>query len=458
MRRYEYDVVVVGLGPAGASLVYLLRSSGLKVAGLDWVDASRVWSKPCGDAISSSHFDKNGLPHPSGEALMQTVNGALVYSPSEEGVIKLTGENAGYMIDRSKYGLMLLREAEKRGVDVFLRTKALNPIIEGGKLAGVKAYSIDLGELEFRGKIIVDATGSGGAIRRKLPREWPTYEEPPETDFVVAYRKIVELKYEIDKPDYIRLYFNTDIAPGGYWWLFPKGKNIANIGLGVQLGRGYPHPAKIYRDVLVKRPDVGSEVRVISEAGAKIPTRRPSNTMVWDNFMSIGDSAYTVDPIHGGGMGYAMTAARYATETIIEAFTNNDFTAKGLWGLNTRYMRTTGAKQAALDILRIFLQTLTNTEIEWAIKKGLAGVEEITTVFGEGELKLTTSFLDKLNIIVRLIGKPVLLAKLITVSEYMKKAKTLYINYPEEPSKLPVWVTNVESLYADYEKTVEIPF
>ncbi|MEM4655995.1 MAG: hypothetical protein QXD80_03445, partial [Acidilobaceae archaeon] len=106
----------------------------------------------------------------------------------------------------------------------------------------------------------------------------------------------------------------------------------------------------------------------------------------------------------------------------------------------------------------IFLQTLTNTEIEWAIKKGLAGVEEITTVFGEGELKLTTSFLDKLNIIVRLIGKPVLLAKLITVSEYMKKAKTLYINYPEEPSKLPVWVTNVESLYADYEKAVEIPF
>lgn len=458
MRRYDYDVVVVGLGPAGASLVYMLRKSGLRVAGVDWVGEDKVWGKPCGDAISAGHFDRNNLPHPSGDELMQFVNGALVYSPSEEGVIRLVGENAGYMIDRNKYGLKLLREASKAGVDIYLRTRASHPIFEYGKLVGVKATSEELGDIEFRAKIIVDATGSGGAIRRKLPGIWPIVENPPETDFVVAYRKIVELDYEIEEPDFIRLYFNVDIAPGGYWWFFPKGRRVANIGLGIQLGRGFPHPAMVYKEVLMKRSDVGREVRVLSEAGARIPTRRPSKTMVWDNFMAIGDSAYTVDPIHGGGMGYAMTAARHASETIIEAFERNDFTARGLWGLNLRYMRSTGAKQVALDILRMFLQTLTNEEIEWAIRKGLAGIEEITSVFGEGELRMTAGFLEKVNLVIKLLGKPILLTKLIIVSDYMKKAKSLYLEYPEDPSNLEQWARRVESLYAEYKRAVGIPF
>jgi len=458
MRRLDYDVVIVGLGPAGATLAYLLRNSGLRVAGIEMAGEDRVWGKPCGDAISAGHFDRNGLPHPSGDALMQVVNGALVYSPSEEGVIELVGENAGYMIDRNKYGLFLIREASRRGVDVYLKTRASQPVIEAGKLVGIKAYSGELGEVEFRAKIVVDATGSGGAIKRKLPSDWPIVDNPPETDFVVAYRKIVELDYEIEKPDFIRLYFNVDIAPGGYWWFFPKGRRVANIGLGVQLGRGFPHPAKIYREVLMKRPDVGREVRVINEAGARIPTRRPAKTMVWNNFIAIGDSGYTVDPIHGGGMGYAMTAARHAAETIVEAFERNDFTARGLWKLNLAYMKSTGAKQAALDVLRMFLQTLSNEEIEWAIRKGLAGIEEITTVFGEGELKMTQSFLDKVSLVVRLLGKPILLTKLILVAEYMRKAKNLYLNYPESPEKLDEWTQRVEDLYAEYKKTVGIPF
>jgi len=458
LKHYEYDVVIVGLGPAGASLAFMLRNSGLRVAGIDWVGADKVWGKPCGDAISASHFDRNGLPHPSGDALMQVVNGALVYSPSEEGVIRLAGQSAGYMIDRNKYGLMLLREASKAGVDVYLKTRASHPVIEGGRLAGVRATSEELGEVEFRAKVVVDATGSGGAIRRKLPESWPTRESSPETDFVVAYRKIVELDYDIEEPDFIRLYFNVDIAPGGYWWLFPKGRRVANIGLGVQLGRGFPHPATIYREVLMKRPDVGREVRVINEAGARIPTRRPSKTMVWDGFISIGDSAYTVDPIHGGGMGYAMTAARHAADTLVEAFTNGDLTAKGLWGLNLRYMRTTGAKQAALDVLRMFLQTLTNDEIEWAIRKGLAGIDEIMSVFGEGELRTTPSFMEKVNFIVRLLGKPILLTKLVLVSEYMRRAKKLHLEYPEDPKGLDEWAGRVESLYNEYRKAVGIPF
>ncbi|MCS7107241.1 MAG: geranylgeranyl reductase family protein [Acidilobaceae archaeon] len=453
--RANYDVVVVGLGPAGASLVYMLRNSGLRVAGIDMGDESKIWGKPCGDAIGSGNFDKNGLPHPSGEALKQIVRGALIYSPSEQGVLRLTGGH-GYMIDRNKYGLSLLREASGK-VDIYLETKVSNPILESGKLAGVMARG-EKGEMELRAKVVVDASGSVGSVRRKLPAEWPVAVEAPETDFSVAYRKIVELDYDIEEPDFIRIYFSTKIAPGGYWWFFPKGKNVANIGLGVQLGRGYEHPAKTYREVLMKRPDIGREVRVLSEAGARLPTRRPIATMVWHNFIAIGDSAFTVDPVHGGGMGYAMTAARAAANAIVAAAETGDFSAKGLWGANLEYMRALGAKQAALDVLRMFLQTLSDEEIEWAISKGLVGKEEVIAVFEAGEFSLTRHFLDTLDMVVRLMGKPTLFGKILKVNDYMKKIKGLYMDYPESPEGLLRWNAEVEELVAEYKRVMNIPF
>jgi len=71
---------------------------------------------------------------------------------------------------------------------------------------------------------------------------------------------------------------------------------------------------------------------------------------------------------------------------------------------------------------------------------------------------MTQSFLDKVSLVVRLLGKPILLTKLILVAEYMRKAKNLYLNYPESPEKLEEWTQRVEDLYAEYKKTVGIPF
>ncbi|MCE4601632.1 MAG: geranylgeranyl reductase family protein [Desulfurococcales archaeon] len=453
-RELKYDVVIVGQGPAGSSLSYLLRKSGLKVAGIDWVSWDKIWGKPCGDAIGAHHFQETGLPEPSGDSLMQKVDGIDLYSPSEEIRVRVRGE--GYMIDRNKYGATLIKAAMDSGVDIYLRTRMGTVVMENGKLAGVRATGPDGETIIFRAKVVVDATGSGGSVRRKLPQSWPVYEPIKKTDASIAYRRIVELDYDIEEPEYIRIYLNEEIAPGGYWWLFPKGRHIANIGLGVQGGRGYPHPAVIYREKLMKRPDVGSEIRVLSDAGALVPTRRPANTLAWDNFLGIGDNGYTVNPIHGGGMGYAMTAAKHAAEAILESFEAGDFSRRGLWGINTRYMRSLGAKQAGLDIFRIFLQELTNDEIEWGMKIGLMGAQEAYETSVTGELKANLSALDKAQILVKMLGRPSMLLRLRLVADYMKRVKRLYEEYPEDPEQLPKWVDSVEQLYKEYKAKLGI--
>jgi len=447
-KQLNYDVVIVGLGPAGSSLAYQLRKSGLKVAGIDLVDLDGIWGKPCGDAIGEHHFHENNMPLPSGEAVANRVEGIDLYSPSEE--VRLRVKGTGFMINRNAYGRMLLSEAEKSGVDLYLKTYVSHPILEAGKLVGVKARS-NGEEIEFRAKVVVDATGSSGVLRRRLPKEWPVNEVLKPVDMNVAYRRIVKLGEEIEDPNYIRIYVNQEIAPGGYWWLFPKSEYVANIGLGVQGGRGYPHPKKIYDEILMKRKDVGSQQEVYADAGAAVPTRRPANTLVWDNFLGIGDNGFTVNPIHGGGMGYAMNAAFHAAKAIIEAFEANDFTRYGpLWKANLGYMKGIGAKQASLDIFRIYLQELSNDEIEWGLKNGIMKAEDAYATSVTGELKADFSVLDKVKLLIKLLGRPSMLQELVTVSRYMKKAKELYLNYPESPDELPVWVEKVEALYKEY--------
>ncbi len=455
-RRLDYDVVIVGLGPAGSSLAYKLKDTGLRVAGLDLVDWDGLWGKPCGDAIGAHHFEENGMPEPTGDALALRVEGIDIYSPSEE--VKLRVEGKGYMINRNAYGRMIVAEAQKSGVDVYLKTYVKNPVLEDGKLVGVKAFDMNRGEdVEFRAKVVVDATGTSGVIRRRLPKEWPANEVLKPVDMNIAYRRIVRLGVDIEDPEYIRIYVNQDIAPGGYWWLFPKSKNVANIGLGVQGGRGYPHPKEIYDGVLMKRPDVGSQQEVYADSGAAVPTRRPANTLVWDNFIGIGDNGFTVNPVHGGGMGYAMTAANYAAKAIVEAFEANDFSRKGpLWKLNIYYMRGLGAKQAGLDIFRIYLQDTPNEVIEWALKNNIIDARGAYETSVTGELEANLSLLDKVKLIagnIRHIGRLLELAK---VKSYMTRVKQLYKEYPEDPDQLQPWIERVEQLYREYKKELGV--
>jgi digeranylgeranylglycerophospholipid reductase len=448
-------VVIVGLGPAGSSLSFFLKDSGLKIAGIDLVDWDGIWGKPCGDAIGEHHFIETGLPLPSGKALRNRVEGIDIYSPSEQ--IKLRVFGKGFIIDRNAYGVMLLKEAEKKGVDIYLKTRVVAPIVEGGKITGVKAVSPSREELVFKAKVVVDATGTGQVLRRRLPKEWPVNEPLKPVDANVAYRRILELDHEIEDYQFIRIYVNQSIALGGYWWFFPEGKTSVNAGLGVQGGRGYEHPKSIFDSKLAVRKELQKVVRVKADAGALVPTRRPANTLVWDNFIGIGDNGFTVNPVHGGGMGYAMTAAKYAAESIVEAFEKGDFSRYGpLWKTNIKYMKSIGAKQAALDIFRIYLQNLTDEEIEKGLEVGIIDADKAYNISTEGDLDVDMSKIEKLKIVLRLLKRPSLLLQLATVGDYMKTVKNLYLNYPENPDNLPGWVAEVEDTYTKFKKKIGV--
>lgn len=445
-----YDVVVVGLGVAGAYAAYKLSKSGLRVLAVDIKPYDRLGDKPCGDAIGGHHLESLGLTDLPSNIIEGHVRGIDIFSPSENFKLRVLGE--GYVIDRIGLVRYLVKRALDFGLEVRAETAALDPIVRDGFVRGA-VLRTDGKVVEVGAKVVVDASGNARVIARKLPSEWPVSEDLKPTDSNVAYREVRELQYEVEEPDILRIYISKQIAPGGYWWLFPYSsmRGYVNLGLGVQGGRGYQHPKTLlYRYVLNR--ELFKDSRPVEAGGAIVPTREPLRSLVWNGVAVVGDAAYTVNPVHGGGKGSAMVSANCVANAIIESLGIGRTDAEALWSANVCYMNNYGAKQAVLNIFRLFLQELSDDEIEFGMIKRIIREEDLNLLSLKGDLEL--SVVDKAMRLLAGLRKPSLLLKLRSVSECMNKMKALYREYPQTPADLPVWTQKVEKLLREYKTSI----
>jgi len=450
MSGESYDVIIAGAGIAGSSIAYFLRNRGFKVLLLDIKSFNRVGDKPCGDAIGKHHIDELRVPPPTGKELSGLVRGIDIFSPYEDIRYRILGD--GFEINRISYTQKFIIEAIKGGVEFKEKVRVLKLIISNGFVSGA-VISDKESTKKVRSKIVVDATGVARVLARQCPRDWPVSEELDPKDTNIAYREIRKLKEPIDEPEILRIYISNKIAPGGYWWLFPYSleEGLVNIGLGVQGGVGNQHPkAQLYRYVLTR--SIFKESKLIEAGGASVPTRRPLPSLVWNGFAVIGDAAYTVNPIHGGGKGSAMLSAYCVAEAIISALNEGDYSARKLWSANLCYMQRYGAKQAALDIFRIFLQQLSDDDLEYGMRRKIIKEEDLNIVSLQGDLEL--SVVEKAMRLLAGLSRPSLLLKLRAVAKYMNIIKKHYLNYPKSPMHWAVWKARSDEIITEFKVKV----
>ena len=272
----RFDVVVVGAGTAGCMASKVLASAGLEVCLIDYKPRDLIGKKVCGDAIGKHHFDNLGLAYPSGGELERRILGMRIYSPDQETAFNLKGEGLeGFMVNRHLFGQRLLKDALDAGTTLIDSTKVVEPIIKDGFIRGVVAINLESDErMNFMSKVVIDASGFSAAIRSRLPPETGLETRISRDDLIICYREIRKLKEPLPEPNICEIYLNLDVAPGGYYWIFPEGDSKVNVGLGVVARRGSPNPKdQLYRYVLSNRLFEGSSI--IHGGGGYVPTRRP---------------------------------------------------------------------------------------------------------------------------------------------------------------------------------------
>jgi digeranylgeranylglycerophospholipid reductase len=442
------DVVVVGAGSAGCVTARRCTELGLQTLLIDRKPKAEVGQKVCGDEISKSHFEATGINYPTEEEISSVINGADVYPPSMMNELKVRGwsDFDGWTVDRLTFGQRLLNEAIKAGVRFLPNIHVTEPSVIGDQVTGIHYKELATREeTTVKSKLVIDASGFAAVIRNKLDN--PLIENNiDKRDVALCYREILTLKVSLAEPEVARVFLGGDIAPQGYAWIFPKGAQEVNAGVGITGGSGRGSP-KSYFDRFKEKYPLLFKSSVIDGKGGAVPVRRPLKSLVGNGVAFVGDAALQVNPIHGGGIGAGMRAGIILGEVAREAIARRNLTAKGLWSYNTRYLPNFGNRLASLEIFRRLLQGVTDEDLDFGFERKLLEAEDLISANkGEG---ISIGIMDKMKRVKRGAGRIALLLKLQKAGSLMKKMSKAYIAYPSDPSGLESWEKNVLGIVGD---------
>jgi len=443
-----FDVVVVGAGTAGCLAAKTTAEAGLKVCLVERKRREEVGEKICGDALGEHHLKTLGLEKPQGGELEKRIEGIKIYSPDLETIFTIKHEDfVGYLLNRRLFGQWLLRKALDEGTVFLDSTLCLEPITAKDYVTGVSVKDLKKDKsFQLKGKVVLDASGFSGVVRRKLPRTTGIENEVANEDVEACYREIRQLKQETEESKFCEIYLNQKATPGGYTWIFNKGGARVNVGLGVCMHGNFPNPKdRLYKHVLAKPLFEGS---LLLNGGAWYdPTRRPFDSMVGNGVAVLGDAACLVNPIHGGGIGPSMLSGFLAGKTVIEALEKGDVSRESLWPYNYKYMEMYGGKQASLDVFRLLLLSSRDEDLNYGMNYKLLTEEDVLKA-GLGDdfhLKIT----ETARRVFRGLKRVRFLNKLRVTVGMMKQVKAHYRNYPATVDGFEKWKVETERMFKE---------
>jgi digeranylgeranylglycerophospholipid reductase len=328
MKTEQYDVVIVGGGPAGSNAARMIREYSDKSVIV--FERAEEPAANCAGGLGIPFEMHMGIKPPE-HIVESPIRNVVLASPNEEMELKLEDVDAsgvewvddeldemGWVVDRQAWDNHQLDLADEGGADV--RTKHTVKQIDQTQ-DGVELRVHDRVENE-EFKVKSEYAGLANGPSWELAVE-AGFEEaivvPPEKE------KHIGRQFHMKDPDYFQQYgydtiyleFNRDYAPEGYVWSFPEGKKYTRWGNGVPLSRS-ENASECMKQYL---KDNGkweyAEEDTRENTMAVIPTAEPLNTAVNGNVGLIGDVAHHCDPLHGGGLMFSCRASKqFARSTV----------------------------------------------------------------------------------------------------------------------------------------------
>lgn len=341
----EFDVIVVGGGPAGATAACDLARQGLSVLLLE--RGFRI--KPCGGAIPPRAVEQFAI---APEQLVARIDAARMISPADQRVTMPVGDSYVAMVDRDRFDPYLRQRAVDAGATLHLGAFKSLQYLRDGRV-----------RLTFLDKSLDKSAGARGALRRASARavigadgakSRVARQCVPGADrlkCVLAYHEIVEAPGAGSAADYAPtrcdVWYQGRLSPDFYAWVFPHG-NCASIGAG-SARKAYSAPAA----VAALRKDVGLDTaKTLRREGAPIPMKPLKR---WDDGRAVllaGDACGVVAPASGEGIYYAMLGGRLAAQAVGEFLLEGN--AACLRRARKRFMRLHGRVFFVLGLLQRF--------------------------------------------------------------------------------------------------------
>jgi len=387
----EYDVIVVGSGPAGSSTARRAAAEGASVLVLD-KRAEIGAPVQCGEALGKVGMEEAPLK-PSKRWIAQELDSSCLVAPNGK---QVCFKNQAYILERKIFDKFLAIEAARAGAEYRVKTRVTDLIKEDGRVRGVRAQSFGE-EVEYAGKVIVGADGYESRVGRVMGMS-----KALKFKDAAAGLQYEMVNVELESPTTEYIYFGNRVAPGGYAWIFPKGEDVANVGIGITVGKDQPHNAKYYLDRFVQENEMCRKATPVNVVAGGIPLSAPLEQTVKENVMLVGDAARQIYSLAGAGMGYSLMCGRMAGE-VAGRVSQGEVTEDALMEYDRRWREKYGNELMLAyqmkEIVTGFTDEDLNNLADVILDLGVENLSSmnITQVLAEILLKLNPSLLERLE-------------------------------------------------------------
>ena len=328
----DVDVLVVGAGPAGSVAALEAQRVG---PGLDvlLLERDRAVGAPvrCAEGVGDAGLRE--FANPDGASWAARKITRVIFLAPDDTEVKVAEREVGWILDRTRFDACLAAEAVAAGAHLSVGTEATGMVrtSDGRWAVTVRGPG---GIDTVRARVVIGADGVETMVGR-----WAGLDtRVPSRDMESCAQYVVQ-GIEFD-PNAIYLQFGDQIAPGGYAWLFPKGTDVANVGLGILSLKSKGRSARDYLDAwIARRYPRGARLGYTVGGVIVHPTIKQTTT---DGVLIAGDAAHMVNPLSGGGIVNAMKAGRLAGRTAAQAIAQRDTSAGRLQCYHDAWMRMLG--------------------------------------------------------------------------------------------------------------------
>lgn len=332
------NVIIIGGGPAGSALGGYLSKAGIS----NVIFEGAVHPRPhVGESLVMSTY--RVFKELDFLSTMETENfvhkfGAAWHAPNgkEFGVpfdqIKQDGINQiyTYHVDRSKFDMLLLKNAEKLGSRVYQGVHVKKVLFEDDRAVGVRV-GIAGKEVNIPAKLVVDASGRATLLgnQLKIKQKDPLFDQYAVHAWFTGVNRVSGPSH-----DYIHIYFLP--VERGWVWQIPITEDITSIGVVADkkvFRQSFSDLETYFYTNLKSNPDLIEAMQNairINEFKAEGDYSYVMEKFVGDGFMLVGDAARFVDPIFSSGVSVALYSAKFAADQIKKAFETDDFSQVGL--------------------------------------------------------------------------------------------------------------------------------
>mgnify|MGYP000048056560 CR=1 FL=1 len=346
----EWDVVVVGAGPAGCFTAKQIALSGFKVLILE--EHQEIgYPVQCAGLISPRAVELAGVDK---STVLNNLTGLRVHSPLGAQFSVESSHDLALAIDRAKFDQELAANAEDAGAILMkgLKVKAATRI-EGGFRLTLADSSKTIST-----KLLIGADGVNSSVSKWLGLSRHNLK---------AVMFAVDAQLQCADTDSISIFLGQNLAPGWFGWMIPLDEKTCRLETSYALVQPAYSLQHYFQELVDQNPQIFKDLKIIRYTSGIVPLGKMPK-IYSANAMLVGDAACQIKPVSGGGIYLGLRGAFVCAQTAIEALREDNLTEAKMSSYQKLWEKEMDEESASAMKLRESYLNFSDEDIDMVIR------------------------------------------------------------------------------------------